>query len=77
MKNRPSSPQPHPDQTVAEVLTAWPGTIRVFLDHGMDCVGCSMSGFDTIADAVANYGGVLDSFLAELARAASDQEMAR
>lgn len=58
--------------TVAEVLDLWPQTIRVFLDHRMHCVGCSMSGFDTIADAVHNYGGALDAFLAELNRAARD-----
>lgn len=55
--------------TVAEVLDAWPQTIRVFLDHRMHCVGCAMAGFDTIAEAVANYGGALEPFVAELTRA--------
>lgn len=61
---------PDADQTVAEVLDAWPQTIRVFLDHQMHCVGCAMSGFDTIAEAVASYGGTLEAFVAELNRAA-------
>lgn len=63
---------PDPDHTVAEVLANWPQAIRVFLDHNMACVGCAMSSFDTVAEAVANYGGVLDSFLAELAQAACE-----
>jgi hybrid cluster-associated redox disulfide protein len=63
--------RPHADQTVAEVLATWPETIRVFLDHQMACVGCTMSCFDTIGEAVANYGGALDPFLTELGEAAS------
>jgi hybrid cluster-associated redox disulfide protein len=65
---RPAAPDAY--HTVAEVLDAWPQTIRVFLDHRMHCVGCAMAGFDTIAEAVANYGGALEPFVAELARAA-------
>ncbi|WP_424164190.1 hypothetical protein [Bradyrhizobium sp.] len=26
-------------------MTAWPATIRVFLDFRMGCVGCPISGF--------------------------------
>ena len=69
MKLRSPS-QPDPDQTVAEVLDIWPQAIRVFLDHDMACVGCAMSTFDTVAEAVANYGGVVDAFLVELGQAA-------
>ncbi len=67
---KPRSRLPDPDQTVAEILDSWPQAIRVFLDHKMSCIGCAMSTFDTVAEAVASHGGVLDSFLAELAQAA-------
>ena len=33
------------DDIVGEVMTAWPATIRVFLDFRMGCVGCPISGF--------------------------------
>lgn len=69
MKLRSPS-QPGPDQTVAEVLDTWPQAIRVFLDHNMACVGCAMSTFDTVAEAVASYEGVVDTFLAELGQVA-------
>jgi hybrid cluster-associated redox disulfide protein len=65
---------PRADQTVAEVLSAWPETIRVFLNHRMDCVGCSMSAFDTVAEAVGNYGGVLEDFLGELSQAIHEEQ---
>lgn len=61
---------------MAEVLETWPQTIRVFLDHKMSCVGCAMATFDTIGEAVANYGGTLDLFLAELSRASAASEKA-
>jgi hybrid cluster-associated redox disulfide protein len=65
---------PNADQTVAEVLNTWPQTIRIFLNHRMDCVGCTMSAFDTIGEAVTNYGGALDEFLAELTQAAQQEQ---
>ena len=54
------------DITVKELLDRSPETIPVFLRHHMACVGCYMSGFDTLADAAANYCLDLESFLAEL-----------
>jgi hybrid cluster-associated redox disulfide protein len=77
MKNPPSFNCPRPDQTVAEVLSVWPRTIRVFLNSRMDCVGCTMSAFDTVSDAVSNYGGALDDFLAELTQAIQEERSSR
>jgi hybrid cluster-associated redox disulfide protein len=62
-----------PDRVIADVLTAWPQTIRVFLDHQMACVGCTMAGFDTVADAVASYGKSLEAFMAALRQAAASE----
>ncbi len=67
----------HADQSVAELLSAWPETIRVFLDHQMDCVGCTMAAFDTVSEAVASYGGVLDDFLGELERTIREAQSGR
>jgi hybrid cluster-associated redox disulfide protein len=41
-----------PDLTTKEILTEWPETIPVFLAHGMSCVGCLMSTFDTLEEAL-------------------------
>lgn len=56
------------DQLVAEVMNRWPQTIPVFIKYHISCVGCSMSKFDTIADAAQNYKLALDAFLADLNR---------
>lgn len=51
---------------IAEIMQEWPETIQVFLDHHMICVGCQMSAFDTLADAVAYYGYSAEEFLHKL-----------
>lgn len=42
--------------TVDEVMRRWPSTIRVFLRHGMLCVGCPIAAFHTISDAAREHG---------------------
>jgi len=41
--------------TVEDVLTRSPHAARVFLDHRMACVGCTMAPYDTVADAADAY----------------------
>jgi hybrid cluster-associated redox disulfide protein len=53
-----------------EVMTAWPATIRVFLDYRMGCVGCPISGLHTMDDACKEHGVDRDEFLAALRAAA-------
>jgi hybrid cluster-associated redox disulfide protein len=44
------------DMTVDEVMRRWPSTIRVFLRHGMLCVGCPIAAFHTISEAAREHG---------------------
>lgn len=44
-----------PDLLVSEILERWPATIAVFLNHRMACVGCGMSGFETLSSAAQIY----------------------
>ncbi len=55
------------------LFTQWPETIPVFNQHQMGCVGCSMSVFDTLEDALMNYHLAPGAFLAELQRACAHQ----
>ena len=48
--------EPDPDMTVDEIMRRWPATIRLFLRHGMVCVGCPIGIFHTIADACDAHG---------------------
>ncbi len=55
-----------PQQTVAQALQAHPEFIPVFMRHRMICVGCYMAPFDTLEEAVQNYGLEWEAFKQEL-----------
>ena len=38
-----------PNLYIDEILEHWPGTIYLFFEYKMACVGCSMSAFDTFS----------------------------
>lgn len=59
-----------PTQLVDDVMRRWPATIRVFLDHGMRCVGCPIACFHTIDDACREHKVDRAAFLADLSTAA-------
>ncbi len=59
------------DMTVAEVLSRWPQTIPVFLQHRLNCVGCAMAPFENLADVAEAYGLDVISLIQELSGAAS------
>lgn len=56
------------DSVVGEVMRRSPGTIRVFLDFRMNCVGCPIAWFHTIDDSCREYGVDVQEFLAALRR---------
>jgi hybrid cluster-associated redox disulfide protein len=57
------------DCLVQEVVERHPQTILVFARHGLQCAGCYISPFHTIADSAHEYAMVLDSLLGELNQA--------
>lgn len=63
--------------TLAELFQQFPGTIRVFLKHRMACVGCDLSAFETVAEAVAIYGLDTQGFCEELGREIGKTDSAR
>lgn len=56
----------NPQTTVADLICAWPQVIPVFLHRQMNCVGCSMSAFETLEDAARIYEINFDEFFNEL-----------
>lgn len=54
---------------VQEVVERHPQVIRVFVRHGLQCVGCHISPFHTIADTAREYSLQLEALLADLNRA--------
>ena len=58
-------------QSVDDVMRRWPATIRVFLNHGMRCVGCPIACFHTVDDACREHKVDHAVFLADLRAAAA------
>ncbi len=56
------------DSLVQDVVECHPQSITVFNQHGMNCVGCYISPFHTIADTAREYEMALDLLLADLNR---------
>ena len=56
-------------EMVDDVVRRAPATFRVFLRHGMACVGCTIAPFHSIGEVSAIYGLDVDTFLDELAAA--------
>jgi hybrid cluster-associated redox disulfide protein len=51
---------------VQEVIECHPQTIAVFVHHGLQCVGCDISPFHTIADTAREYALALEPLLGDL-----------
>jgi hybrid cluster-associated redox disulfide protein len=63
-----------PDQIMANslvqaVVERYPQTIAVFAGYGLQCVGCYISPYHTIADTAREYTMTLDALLVELNQA--------
>lgn len=61
-----------PEMTVADLLGRYPQAAPIFIQNHMACVGCSMSGFETLADAAKTYNLSLEKLLGELKQAISE-----
>jgi hybrid cluster-associated redox disulfide protein len=61
------------DCLVQEVVEDHPQTILIFARHGLQCVGCYISPFHTIADSAREYTMALELLLQDLNQAISTQ----
>ena len=59
------------DSLVQEVVECHPQAIAIFARHGLQCVGCYISPYHTIADSAREYAMALDALLGELNQAVS------
>jgi hybrid cluster-associated redox disulfide protein len=69
MKDTSTSKEITADCLVQNVVERYPQTIPVFNRHGLQCVGCYISPFHTIADSAREYSMTLDPLLRDLNQA--------
>ena len=55
--------------TFAEVMTLFPETMPVFLEHSMACFGCPMAMSETVEQGATAHGLDPDKLVAELNKA--------
>lgn len=63
------------DSMIDWVLDEYPTTVPVFLRWRMQCVGCPMARFESIAEACTIYQRPLERFLSELRLAAAQADL--
>jgi hybrid cluster-associated redox disulfide protein len=57
------------NMTIAEVLKAKPDTAKVFITHGMHCVGCAIAAGETLAQAAVTHGVDIKKLIDDLNKA--------
>jgi hybrid cluster-associated redox disulfide protein len=57
------------DCLVQEIVEDYPQTVFIFAHHGLQCAGCYISAFHTIADSAQAYAIPLEPLLRDLNRA--------
>ncbi|HMB45806.1 MAG TPA: DUF1858 domain-containing protein, partial [Candidatus Methanoperedens sp.] len=62
------------DIKIEEVVTQYPETMMVFMKHGLHCVGCHVSAFESIEDGAMAHGINVDALVADLNRVISSRK---
>ncbi|MCZ7392670.1 MAG: DUF1858 domain-containing protein [Candidatus Methanoperedens sp.] len=59
------------EMTIEEVVTQYPETMMVFMRHGLHCVGCHVSAFESIEEGAMAHGINVDALVLDLNKVAA------
>lgn len=62
------------DLTISQVLETYPDTAKVFVKHGMHCLGCFIATGETVEQACEAHGLNVDALIKELNEVPAKQE---
>ena len=62
------------EMTIGEVVGNNPQTVRVFLSHGLMCIGCAAARFENIEQGATAHGIDVDKLIEDLNQAMPDEE---
>jgi len=62
------------DMKIGEAVGRYPQIARVFLQHGLFCVGCGAAAFESIEQGAMAHGIALGPLLADLNKAAKAKQ---
>lgn len=61
------------DMKIEEVVTQYPETMMVFMRHGLHCVGCHVSAFESIEEGAIVHGINVDALVEDLNKVVSSR----
>ena len=62
------------DMTIEKVVTEYPETMMVFMKHGLHCVGCHVSAFESVEDGALAHGINVDALVDDLNKVISSRK---
>ncbi|MDP2766311.1 MAG: DUF1858 domain-containing protein [Candidatus Methanoperedens sp.] len=62
------------EMTIEEVVTQYPETMMVFMRHGLHCVGCHVSAFESIEEGAMAHGINVDALVSDLNKVAASRK---
>jgi len=54
------------DMTIQEVVSNYPETINVFIQHGLGCIGCHVAAFENLEQGAMAHGVNVDDLMRDL-----------
>jgi hybrid cluster-associated redox disulfide protein len=54
------------ETTIEDAVAKYPETVMVFMKHGLHCVGCHVSAFETIEEGAMAHGINVDALVEDL-----------
>jgi hybrid cluster-associated redox disulfide protein len=62
------------DIKIEEVVKQYPETMMVFMKHGLHCVGCHVSAFESVEDGALAHGINVDALVDDLNKVISSRK---
>jgi hybrid cluster-associated redox disulfide protein len=62
------------DNTIEDVVTKYPESVMVFMKHGLHCVGCHVSAFESIEEGAMAHGINVDALVEDLNKVAESRK---
>jgi len=60
------------EMPIGEIVQTYPQTVRVFLSHGLMCIGCVAARFENLEQGAMAHGIDVDALLRDLNAAIGD-----
>jgi hybrid cluster-associated redox disulfide protein len=54
------------EMSIGEIVQSYPQTVRVFLSHGLMCIGCAAARFENLEQGAMAHGIDVDAILKDL-----------